>query len=144
MSEKNLYALRNAWRLAMQREQDAFDFYSKMTCEATETGLKAFFAELAQQEAEHKDHKMTPEQLKKVRSKARALEPMVRIGKNGLTDNAVLQAKRLLQKRKLIKVKFLRSFLENHDRKKAAAELAKKTSSELVEQVGFVAVLYKR
>jgi len=50
----------------------------------------------------------------------------------------------IMKKRKLVKVKFLRSFLEAHDRKKAAAELAEKTGSTLVDQVGFVAVLYKR
>ncbi len=54
MDEEGLYALQKAWRLAMQREQDAFDFYSKMAYEATEVGLRAFFAKLAEQEAEHK------------------------------------------------------------------------------------------
>ena len=54
MNGKGLYALQNAWRLAMQREQDAFDFYSKMAHEATDADLKVLFTELAQQEAEHK------------------------------------------------------------------------------------------
>ena len=54
MNEEGLYALQNAWRLAMQREQDAFDFYSKLAHEGTDAGLKALFTELAQQEAEHK------------------------------------------------------------------------------------------
>ncbi|MBW2964262.1 YhbY family RNA-binding protein [Candidatus Woesearchaeota archaeon] len=82
--------------------------------------------------------------IKRLRSRARALEPQVRIGKNGLTDNAVLQVKKLIVKRKLVKVKLLRSFLDSNDRKAAAKELAARTGSELVEQVGFVVVLYKR
>ncbi|MBW2972732.1 YhbY family RNA-binding protein [Candidatus Woesearchaeota archaeon] len=87
---------------------------------------------------------MIPAQVKELRSKARLMEPTARIGKSGLTDAAVLQVKKLVDKRKLVKVKFLRSFVESNDRKKAAQELAEKTGSVLVDQVGFVAVLYKR
>ncbi|MBU2561775.1 MAG: YhbY family RNA-binding protein [Nanoarchaeota archaeon] len=87
---------------------------------------------------------MTPETIKALRSKARLLEPLVRIGKNGLTDAAVLQVKRLLMKRNLVKVKFLKAFIDTNDRKEAARQLAESTGSELVDQVGFVAVLYKR
>lgn len=82
--------------------------------------------------------------MKALRSRARSMEPLVRIGKNGLTDNAVMQVKRLLKKRKLVKVRFLRSFLESNDRKAAAEQLARATSSELIDQVGFMVVLYRR
>jgi RNA-binding protein len=87
---------------------------------------------------------MTIEQIKELKAKAKALEPMVRIGKNGLTGSVVSQVALLLNKRKLVKVKFLKSFLENNERKSSAAELAQGTGSELIEQVGFVVVLYKR
>lgn len=83
-------------------------------------------------------------QIKELRAKARAMEPLVRIGKNGLTESVVNQVALLLKKRKLVKVKFLKSFLENNERKSSAAELASATGSELIEQVGFVVVLYKR
>lgn len=87
---------------------------------------------------------MAIDNVKLLKDKARLMEPLVRIGKNGLTDNVVMQVKRLLQKRKLVKVKFLRAFLESNDRKAAAEELAKSTSSDIIDQVGFVVVLYKR
>jgi RNA-binding protein len=87
---------------------------------------------------------MDTEQLKKLKSKARLLEPAVRIGKNGLTDAAIQQVRKLVIKRKLVKVKFLRSFLETQDKKTAAKRLAEATGSELIGQVGFVVVLYKR
>jgi RNA-binding protein len=87
---------------------------------------------------------LTPDKKKELKSKARALEPLVRLGKNGLTPTVVLQVKRLLDKRSLVKVKFLRAFLDSHDRKSASEELAQKTGSELVDQVGFVVVLYRR
>lgn len=82
--------------------------------------------------------------MKKLKSKARLLEPLVRIGKNGLTDQTVNQVKLMIKKRKLVKVKFLRAFLDTHDRKSAAKELAEKTGAEVIDQVGFVVVLYKR
>ncbi len=43
----------------------------------------------------------------------------------------------------LIKIKFLRSAIENADRKELAKEILEKTDSILIEQVGFVIVLYK-
>ena len=81
---------------------------------------------------------------KQLRSRARLMEPLVRIGKNGLTDNAIIQVKRLVAKRKLVKVKFLKSFLETNDRRAAARKLAGATGSEIIDQVGFVVVLYKK
>ena len=87
---------------------------------------------------------MDADRIKRLKSRARLMEPLVRIGKNGLTESAVAQVRRLLQKRKLVKVKFLRSFLEDHDRRASAKKLAHDTGAELVDQVGFVAVLYRR
>jgi len=90
------------------------------------------------------EEEMTPGELKALREKAKLLEPLVRIGKNGLTESSLLHIKKLVDKRKLVKVKLLKSFLEANDRKAAAGLLAKGTGAELVDQVGFVVVLYKR
>jgi RNA-binding protein len=87
---------------------------------------------------------MEQQKLSVLRNRARALEPLVRIGKNGLTDAVVLHIKRMIAKQGLVKVKFLKAFLDSNDRRDAAQELAKRTGSELVDQVGFVVVLYKR
>jgi len=87
---------------------------------------------------------LSPQELKMLRSKARLLEPMLRLGKNGLTDSVIEHVRRLVVKQKLVKIKLLRSFLEENDRKKSAEKLAEGTGSELVDQVGFVVVLYKR
>lgn len=54
MSEEGLRILQGAWQLAMRREQDAFDLYSKLAHETANADLKALFTELAGQEAEHK------------------------------------------------------------------------------------------
>ena len=87
---------------------------------------------------------MEKEKLKELRVKGKALEPIIRIGKNGLTDEVIAQIVKILRKKKLIKVKFLKSHMESHDKKQAAAELCEKTRAELIDRTGFVAVIYKR
>jgi len=79
-----------------------------------------------------------------LKSKAKNLEPVIRIGKNGLTENVLSEIKKHLKKRKLIKVKFLRAFIDGKDKKAIAMKLAQETGGVLVEQVGFVAVLAKK
>lgn len=84
---------------------------------------------------------MDNKEIKQMRSKAKLLEPMVRIGKNGLTEASINEIKKQLKKKKLIKIKLLKSI---EDRKKLAKEIAEKTDSVLIESVGFVVVVYKR
>ena len=81
---------------------------------------------------------------KEMLEKVNRLKPVLNIGKNGITENALKDLKNYLKKRKLIKVKLLRSFIEGKDRKKMAKEIAEKTDSEIIKQIGFVVVLYKK
>lgn len=74
---------------------------------------------------------------------AKKLEPVMRIGKNGLTAGVVSEIKKQLKKNKMIKIKFLRSALGDMKRKEFAKMVAEKTNSELIQQVGFVFVLGK-
>ncbi len=71
------------------------------------------------------------------------LKPMLNIGKNGITDGLIEEIKLQLKKKKIIKIKILKAALEKNDRKMIAADVAQKTNSELVSQVGFVFVLKK-
>ncbi|MFH2028182.1 MAG: YhbY family RNA-binding protein [Nanoarchaeota archaeon] len=79
----------------------------------------------------------------KLKEKAKLLEPVLRIGKSGITDSVVEEIKCILIKKKLIKIKFLRSALADKNKKQLAEEIARKTESELIDAVGFVVVLYK-
>ncbi len=54
MSDQALATLQDAWRLAMKREQDAFDFYSRLAESTTDAAMKTFFSELAEEETHHK------------------------------------------------------------------------------------------
>lgn len=79
-----------------------------------------------------------------LRRKAMLLEPILRIGKNGLTESTVNEIKKLLNQRKLIKIKLLKSFVKDNNKKTLAREIAEKTNAELIQQVGFVVVLNKK
>ncbi len=79
----------------------------------------------------------------KLKEKAKTLEPVIRIGKNGLTENTIKEIKKQLNKKKLIKVKLLRAFINDQDKKLVANKIAEETNSMLVDVVGFVIVLYK-
>ena len=72
---------------------------------------------------------------------------MVNIGKSGLTDEVVKQVKIVLQRKKLIKIKLLRTYIdsvENKTTRMLAKELAEKTNGLLIDVVGLVVVLAKK
>jgi len=80
---------------------------------------------------------------KKLKEKAKTLEPVIRIGKNGLTESTIKEIKKQLNKKNLIKVKLLRAFISDKNKKDIAKEIAQKTNSQLIDLVGFVVVLYQ-
>ena len=79
-----------------------------------------------------------------LRKKAHSLDPIVRIGKSGLTDSIVDEIKKHVKKKKLIKIKMLPSFIEGKNKAKVIAEIVKKTDTTLIHKVGFVVVLSKK
>jgi RNA-binding protein len=74
-----------------------------------------------------------------LRGRAQSLPATVRIGKDGITQTVIDEVIRQLKKTKLVKVKLLPSV--EKDRKEAGAELAKVTSSVLIEVRGRTVVL---
>ena len=54
---------------------------------------------------------------KQLIERSKAIEPTIRIGKSGITESQIEEIKKQLKKRKLIKIKFLRSFIESNDKK---------------------------
>ena len=79
----------------------------------------------------------------KLKDKARNIEPIIRIGKNGLSDGQINEIKKLIMKRKLIKVKMLNNSLEGKDRIEVAREMAQKSETTLIQLIGNIVVLYK-
>jgi RNA-binding protein len=84
---------------------------------------------------------MTSQQRKQLRGLAHHLDPVVMIGKQGLTDGLIVAAAKALDAHELIKVRFL----EFKDEKRGLTDqLAAATSSEIAGIIGHVAILYKQ
>ncbi len=82
-------------------------------------------------------------EISELKSKSKLLRPIVRIGKNGIDETQIDEIKKHLKKRKLIKIKLLKSS-RKESIKEIAKEVAEKTNSILVDIIGFVFVLYKK
>ncbi|HNQ73895.1 MAG TPA: YhbY family RNA-binding protein [Verrucomicrobiota bacterium] len=83
---------------------------------------------------------LTTKQIAHLRAQGQRLEPMAHIGQAGLSDAVLASVNQALDAHELVKVKF-HAFKEK--RKPLAAELAGRTGSVLVQQVGHVVVLYR-
>jgi RNA-binding protein len=70
------------------------------------------------------------------------LEPVVQVGKDGLSEGLILAIGQALHDHELIKVRLGKNVLE--DRKDVAKELAKESGASLVKQVGNVVLLYMK
>ena len=69
-----------------------------------------------------------------------SVEPILRIGKNGLTENLIAAIDELLNNKELIKIKFI-DFKE--EKLQFAQEIAAKTNSFLVRVIGNIAIFYR-
>lgn len=76
-----------------------------------------------------------------LKSQAQLLEAVVRVGHAGVTDAVVSSLDAALQLHSLVKVRFS-DFKE--ERRTLAPQLAERTESLLVQQVGNVAVFYRK
>ena len=79
-------------------------------------------------------------QRKQLRSLAHHLQPIVLVGKHGVTDTLVDAVDEALKVYELIKIRFH----EHKDAKKnLTAEIAQHTGSEIAGIIGHVAILYR-
>ena len=84
--------------------------------------------------------KMETENLRK---KGRALPAVVRVGKAGVTDSLVEEIDKHLKKKKLIKVKFLKSATTEASVRELAEKISSETKSEIIMVMGLTAVFYR-
>lgn len=85
---------------------------------------------------------MTSKQRAFLRSLAVDIDTIVMVGKGGMSENIIKQADDALTARELIKGKVLNS--SEVTPRDAAEEIAKATSSEVVQVIGTKFVLYRR
>ena len=79
--------------------------------------------------------------IKELRAKGKALEPIVHMGKEGLSPNVIAELQRQLKAHKLIKIKITKEYFTGKDKKAEAQAIADAVNAELIELVGFVVVL---
>lgn len=84
---------------------------------------------------------MTSKERAELKRQAMALEPIIQIGKDGISEALALTATQAIKNRELIKV----SVLDNsgEDTRKVANDLANMIGAEIVQVIGKRFVLYK-
>ena len=86
-------------------------------------------------------NKLSGKQRSYLRSQAHYLEPVVLIGKNGVTDGSIKSVNKALESRELIKIKFR----EYKDEKKSLShQLAESTESHIVGNIGHTVILFRQ
>lgn len=85
---------------------------------------------------------MTSKQRAALRAKANPLEPIIQIGKDGISDNLISQIDDTLDVRELIKI---RVHLETAPKtpKEFSFELAQALDAEVIQVIGGIIVLYR-
>lgn len=85
---------------------------------------------------------LTSKQRSVLKSIAQTEDTIFQVGKGGINDNMTDQLSDALRVRELIKIKVLDNSMVSAG--EAAAEIAEKTSSEVVQVIGNKVVLFKR
>lgn len=79
-----------------------------------------------------------------VRHKLKDEKPTIWIGKDGLTTQISVEIEKQLNKNRMLKVKILRSALQQETAKSIATKAAEDAEAALVEVRGHVFILYRR
>ena len=83
---------------------------------------------------------LTQAQIRELKARAQLLEPVLKIGKQGLTPPFFKEFRHSLHHHPLLKIQF--SALKDQ-KKVLSAELAEKSGTHLIQLVGNVAVFYR-
>lgn len=85
---------------------------------------------------------ITTKQRAYLRGLGNALDPVLQIGKEGVSENILESINLLLEAREIAKIKVLKNCDE--DVKVLANEIAKSVGADVVQVIGNIFVLYKR
>ena len=86
------------------------------------------------------DSTLTNQEKRKLKAEAQHLEPVVRVGKAGLTPAVLASAEQALTARELIKIRFDQ---DRDERDLLAGKVAEATGAALIMQVGKVAIYFR-
>lgn len=83
---------------------------------------------------------LTSRQRSHLRTVAHSLDPVVLVGRAGVTDAVVREVDDALEARELIKIRLSG---DRDERARAVGAIAERTGSEVAGQVGRIAILYR-
>jgi RNA-binding protein len=84
---------------------------------------------------------MTPPNTRELKSRSQLIKPVIHVGRDGLSEKLLAALDQALSNHELVKVRFT-CFKEQ--RKQLAAEMAERTGSRPILQVGHTATLYRQ
>ena len=86
-------------------------------------------------------NKLSSSQKSYLRSKAHHLEPVVFIGKKGLTEGTRISINNALEAKELIKLKYLE---HKNDKKNISNQIALSEKCHIVGMIGHILILYRQ
>lgn len=87
---------------------------------------------------------LTPKMKRRLKSAISSEKPTVNIGKEGITPQMIKEVTKQLDAREIIKIKILKTALQEEDTKNIAASIATQTESELIDVRGHTFLLFKK
>jgi RNA-binding protein len=83
---------------------------------------------------------LTSDQKRALKKKAHSLDPLIQVGKNGVTDGVIANIDKALSDHTLIKVKYI-----NHkpEKRELTETITSRTGSALIDLIGNTAILYR-
>ncbi len=88
--------------------------------------------------------KLTAGMKRRIKRRLSGGKPTVWIGKNSVSQELLKEIEKQLEKRKMVKIKILKSALQGDKAKQIASRIAEQTEASLVEVRGHTFMLYKR
>lgn len=85
---------------------------------------------------------ITTKQRAQLRSLANVIDPVMQIGKDGITENSLIQINGLFEARELFKINILKNC--DLSPKEVANQIQKETNCEIVQCIGSKIVLYRK
>ena len=85
---------------------------------------------------------ITTKQRAYLRGLGNALDPVMQIGKDGISENVLTGVNLLLEARQLVKIKVLKNC--DMEAKEMANLIAEKLRAEVVQVIGNIMILYKK
>jgi len=87
---------------------------------------------------------ITPEIRRRIKRELSAERPTVWIGKNGISQEVLVEVDGQLERTEMVKVRILKAVLDENNAKAIADEVAQQTESVLIEVRGHTFMLYRK